>query len=293
MLTRDNFGSDFHHDEYVEWYGKAKEQEHKSWINEIPVHRYLLQFYNEFKHKRPDVIVHPSTYSVNLHWESVGLKTYDTIHIAFKEAPDVVVGSIVGLTGDNNEPHFKVISERICNEKYSDYNKEYHTKSTKKLPLAVKNALQFIKPFDLDYMAKKESSNASHAIDTLKEKANDTLYYKFDADRRELFKEVSNMVNAGYTPSTPKFVQMMDIFKVEGEMMKELLAYKPRKCFVWAKPDRVEYRYDDEQVVVAFNIGEVPEDIRNKVAVLQIADRNSPIKDVGVKVSESTYWLFV
>jgi hypothetical protein len=86
---------------------------------------------------------------------------------------------------------------------------------------------------------------------------------------------------------------MMDIFKVEGEMMKELLAYKPRKCFVWAKPDRVEYRYDDEQVVVAFNIGEVPEDIRNKVAVLQIAEKASPIKDVGVKVSESTYWLFV
>lgn len=292
MLTRDNFDSDFHHGEYVEWYEKAKEQEHKSWIGDIPVHRYLLRFYNEFKHKRPDVIVHPSTYSVNLHWESVGLKTYDTIHIAFKEAPDVVVGSIKGAT-DNDEPHFKVISERIQNEKYSGYNKEYHTKSTKKLTLAVKNALQFIKPFDLDYMAKKESSSASYAIDSLKEKANDTLYYKFDADRRELFKEVSNMVNAGYTPSTPKFVQMMDIFKVEGESMKELLAYKPRKCFVWAKPDRVEYRYDDEQVVIAFNIGEVPEDIRNKVAVLQIAEKASPIKDVGVKVSESTYWLFV
>ena len=33
MLTRENFTSDFNHDEYVEWYEKAKEQEHKSWIN--------------------------------------------------------------------------------------------------------------------------------------------------------------------------------------------------------------------------------------------------------------------
>ena len=290
MLTRDNFDSDFHHGEYVEWYEKAKQQEYKFWIGDIPVQQHLLQLFNEFKYKRPDIVVKPSN---SLRWDSVGLKAFEGVGIAFNEAPDVIVGFLEGCRGDDNFPKYTVISERICNEKYSDYNKLYHTKSTKKLTLAVKNALQFIKPFDLDYMAKKESSSASYAIDNLKEKANDTLYYKFDADRRELFKEVSNMVNAGYTPSTPKFVQMMEIFKVEGEMMKELLAYKPRKCFVWAKPDRVEYRYDDEQVVVAFNIGEVPEDIRNKVAVLQIADRNSPIKDVGVKVSESTYWLFV
>ena len=291
MLTRENFDSDFHHGEYVEWYEKAKQQEYKFWIGDIPVQQHLLQLFNEFKYKRPDIVVKPSNNT--LRWDSVGLKAFEGVSIAFKEAPDVVVGFLEGCRGDDNFPKYTVISERICNEKYSDYNKLYHTKTTKKLTLAVKNALQFIKPFDLDYMAKKESNSASHALDNLKEKANDILYYKFDADRRELFKEVSNMVNAGYTPSTPKFVQMMDIFKAEGETMKELLAYKPRKCFVWAKVDRVEYRYDDEEVVVALNIDEVPEDIRNKVAVLQIADKNSPIKDVGVRISESTYWLFV
>lgn len=290
MLTRDNFDSDFHHGEYVEWYEKAKQQEYKFWIGDIPVQQHLLQLFNEFKYKRPDIVVKPSN---SLRWDSVGLKAFEGVSIAFNEAPDVVVGYLEGCRGDDNFPKYTVISERICNEKYSDYNKLYHTKTTKKLTLAIKNALQFVKPFDLDYMAKKESSSASHALDTLKEKANDTLYYKFDADRKELFKEVSNMVNAGYTPRTPKFAEMIDIFKAEGESMKELLAYKPRKCYVWAKVDRVEYKYDDEEVVVALNIGEVPEDIRNKVAVLQIADKNSPIKDVGVRISESTYWLFV
>jgi hypothetical protein len=291
MLTRESFDSDSRHAEYVEWYEKAKEQEYKFWIGDIPVQQHLLQLFNEFKHKRPDIVVKPSNNT--LRWDSVGLKAFEGVSIAFKEAPDVVVGYLEGCRGDDNFPKYTVISERICNEKYSDYNKLYHTKTTKKLTLAIKNALQFVKPFDLDYMARKESGSASHALDTLKEKANDILYYKFDADRKELFKEVSNMVNAGYTPSTPKFVQMMDIFKGEGEYMKELLTYKPRKCYVWAKVDRLEYRYDDEEVVVALNIGEVPEDIRNKVAVLQIADKNSPIKDVGVRISESTYWLFV
>ena len=291
MLTRESFDSDFHHGEYVEWYEKAKQQEYKFWIGDIPVQQHLLQLFNEFKYKRPDIVVKPSNNT--LRWDSVGLKAFEGVSIAFNEAPDVVVGYLEGCRGDDNFPKYTVTSERICNEKYSDYNKLYHTKTTKKLTLAIKNALQFVKPFDLDYMAKKESSSASHALDTLKEKANDTLYYKFDADRKELFKEVSNMVSAGYTPRTPKFAEMIDIFKAEGEMMKELLAYKPRKCFVWAKVDRLEYRYDDEEVVVALNIGEVPEDIRNKVAVLQIADKNSPIKDVGVTISESTYWLFV
>jgi hypothetical protein len=293
MLARDDFKSDHDYTGSVEWHDKAKELEHKYWVNEIPVHPHLCKFYNEFKHKRPDAIVHPSTYSDHLKWFSSELKTYDTIHFAFKEAPDVVVGSIKGFTGDGNVPMYFVISERINNERYATYSNNFHTKSTKKLPNAMKTALQYIKPFDLEYMANREQNKASHAIENLKEKANDTLYYKFDADRRELFKEVSNMVNAGYTPSTSKFVQMMEICKNEGEMMKELLAYKPRKCFVWAKTDRVEYKYDDEQVVIAYSLDEVPEDIRNKVAVLQIAEKASPIKDVGVKVSESTYWIFV
>jgi hypothetical protein len=169
MLTRESFDSDFHHEEYVEWYEKAKQQEYKFWIGDIPVQQHLLQLFNEFKYKRPDIVVKPSN---SLRWESVGLKVFEGVSIAFKEAPDVIVGFLEGCKGDDNFPKYTVISERIKNEKYAHYNNLYHTKSTKKLTLAVKNALQFIKPFDLDYMAKKESNSASHALDNLKEKAN-------------------------------------------------------------------------------------------------------------------------
>jgi hypothetical protein len=50
---------------------------------------------------------------------------------------------------------------------------------------------------------------------------------------------------------------------------------------------------DDKQQVIAKTVEEVPEEIRNKVAVLQISEENTAIKDVGQRVSPTTYWVFV
>ena len=76
--------------------------------------------------------------------------------------------------------------------------------------------------------------------------------------------------------------------------MKRTANYRPKKIFVWVKPDRVEYQYDttDGEPVVAYKLDDVPEDIRNKVAVLQIGEKNHAIMDVGMKVTETTYWVF-
>jgi hypothetical protein len=37
---------------------------------------------------------------------------------------------------------------------------------------------------------------------------------------------------------------------------------------------------------------DVPEFVRNKLAVLQIAKNGDAIADVGVRVSDITYWVF-
>jgi hypothetical protein len=63
---------------------------------------------------------------------------------------------------------------------------------------------------------------------------------------------------------------------------------------VWAKPDKVEFKYsDDAQVYVVYNVQDVPENVRDKIAVLQIGNAGDAVMDVGSKISNTMYWVFI
>jgi hypothetical protein len=69
--------------------------------------------------------------------------------------------------------------------------------------------------------------------------------------------------------------------------------YKPRACFVWIKSNSLSYKFkDDKEAIVCTSMDDVPELIRNKLAVLQIANNSDVIADVGIRVSDITYWVF-
>ena len=55
----------------------------------------------------------------------------------------------------------------------------------------------------------------------------------------------------------------------------------------------VEYQIQGEKLGdVALTPQDVPQWIADKLPVLQIAEANSPIKDVGVKVTDTMFWVF-
>jgi hypothetical protein len=79
----------------------------------------------------------------------------------------------------------------------------------------------------------------------------------------------------------------------EGAELRRMQDYKPRACFVWVKPNSLSYKFtEDKEVTECTQMGDVPELIRNKLAVLQIAKNGDTIADVGVRVSDITYWVF-
>ena len=290
MLSKENFMYPNTYDTYKETHKEATEKGHVYWIDDIPVSRSLYNFCREFKYKRPDTIFHVCS---NPMWgNGREYKLYFSLKVAFKEAPFVAVGDLDTDLADGNECTYTVTSKRIRNEKYAHYNKQYHTKSTKKLPLAMKNALQFLKPFSMEEMFDNKSDNVKKAMSDLKESAHDMLRYQFSVNRDELFKEICYMLESGYVPTTQKFGEMLNNAKEHAETMKEMFAYNPRKCFVWVMADKIQYKYEDDASVVVRNPSELPEEIRNKISVLQIAERESPIKDVGVKVNSKMYWVF-
>ena len=71
--------------------------------------------------------------------------------------------------------------------------------------------------------------------------------------------------------------------------------YKPRMCFLWSKQNSLMYKYSDsnEAPVEITNLNDLPENLRNKLAMLNIAEEGSAIPDVGVRCANSCFWVFV
>lgn len=295
MIKQEDFLSErVSYEKYVYAVDEARKAGHPHWINdEIPVAHNTLKFYNELKHKRPDIVVRLDAYPAG--YNGKDYRVFADLGIAYKDCPEIRVGSI-GLVNDggaNGELMYTVTSDRIANEKYASYSKGYRTKQTKNFANAVKNAVQYLKPMLFEEMKKKHDMEFNSAIENLRAPSKEKLYGVSNMGRHIIIDEIRNMVRMGYVPITSSFIDAMKIIAEEDAEIQAVLNYKPKSCFVWAKKDKVEYQIEGDERKVVYNLQDVPEEIMNKVSVLQIGSENKPIMDVGVKIDNTTYWVFL
>ena len=293
MINKDEYKGTYDYDRLVALIETAKQNNHGFWIGDIPVTGTLLKFYNEIRYKRIDMIVHtdhrPAQYN------GLGYLAFADLAVAYKDSPTVRVGRIGLQLNDAKQIEYIVESKRIMNEKYASHSEGYRIKTTKKFPNAVKNALQYLKPKTFVEVLSDTSVALERAISNMKEPAQNKLYEASRMQRDDILKELQYMVTAGYVPATESFRKSLHVLKEQGAELHAMDNYKPRKCFVWAKTDKVEYRYEgDNEATVVFNLQDVPENIRDKIAVLQINEGSkTALMDVGYKVDNDKYWVFV
>ena len=293
MISKDEYKGHYEYDRLVALIDTAKQHDHGYWIGDVPVTGSLLKFYNELKHKRPDIIVHtdfrPARYN------GLDYLVFADLAVAYRESPAVRVGRIGLEMNDRKETEYVVESKRIRNEKYASYSEGYHIKTTKKFPNAVKNAIQYLKPKTFSEVTLETNVHLERALANMKEPAQNKLYEASRIGRSDILEELQHMVQSGYQPANELFRKGLQILLEQGDELRTIDNYKPRKCFVWAKADRVEYRYDGEnEPHVVFNLQDVPENIRDKIAVLQINnDSKTALMDVGYKIDNDMYWVFV
>ena len=293
MIKQEDFLGTTRYTDYVHAVNEAKANAHQWWLaDEIPVTQGLIKFWNEMKHKRSDIVLRldhrPAWYN------GKGYRAYADVGIAYKDAPDMGVGTIGMEMADNNKDLLYVVkSQRIQNEKFASYSEGYKSKKTKNFSNAIKNAMQFLKPVLFEELRADKMGDLGVALNTIREPAGDKLHKAGSVGRENVLEEIRNMSRTGYQPVTAKFIESMNLLVAEDEMLKQVSAYKPRTCFVWAKPNSVEYQIDGEERKVVYDLADVPQEISDKVAVLQIGNAGSSIMDVGVKINSTLYWVFL
>jgi hypothetical protein len=289
-ITKDDFvGRDYA--DYIQTYDHAKAVGHLWWVDEIPVSRDLQRFMMDFKHARRDVVFtlpHQSRPTFN----PDNYDIYSIVGVAYKEAPELVVGRLFLYSDKNGKVLFCVKSDAITNEKYGPDKEGYHIKQTSNFANAVKNAKTYLKPKMLNALINDHGASLKHAITALGDPARNDLYRIRNIDQ-PMIEEVENMIRSGYQPATEAFKKAVALIAEKGEELKRMANYKPKTCFVWSKPDRVVMQVEDEMEQVLFKLEDVPDHIRNKVAVLQIAEVRKPIVDVGVRFTDTFFCVFI
>lgn len=292
MIKQEDYVGKYPYKNYVDAYNEAKMNQHPHWLGDVPMPQHLMKFYNEFKHKRPDAVLRLD--KRGSYYNGKGYRVFSEVGIAFKDAPDLLCGSLSVEAGSAaDELLYVVTSNRIENDKFATHSDGYHRKQTKDFVKAVKNALQYVKPTPFEELLTAQADACHNALQHIRTPAYDKLYTAGNVGRQNVLEEVRHMISMGYKPVTNTFQAAFNLLAAEGDELEALARYQPRTCFVWAKPDRVEYQIMGNEKVIAYDLQHVPEDIRNKVSVLQIGNINQPIQDVGVKVAETMYWLFV
>lgn len=296
MISKDDYVGDYGYNRFVDVSSGSLSAGWKHWVGDIPVPEHLVKFYNEVKHKRKDIVArvdHRPASVASMANEHAYIFT--ELGIAFKDAPELGCGGIGMERHSSGDWVYYVRSPLIRNEKYKPHNRDgYNVLKTKNFAKAIKNVLQYVKPVEMARLMEDKEADLSRAVMNIRAPALDALQTAFTIKRQTLREEVENMIRMGYKPQTAEFLEAFKVLESQGDDLKRVANYKPRTCFVWAKPDKVEFKYSDEdQIHVVYNVQDVPENIKDKIAVLQIGNDGDAVMDVGTKISNTMYWVFV
>jgi hypothetical protein len=199
---------------------------------------------------------------------------------------------------DGENPTLTIESRLIENDKYAQYNDDYHTKSTKDMKKMLKFMKDYIKPWSAHEIASKT-----------KRKAED----KFQDWQREPYRKLRAVTN---TIESLDFLKMFVKLKELGvapvnDDMKMLyesalpayLDYQSREGKKFANTHA--FINPDESVFISnvgiesgrtvaklFNsIDEMPMNVQQNLAMLRMMENDVLVADVGHKISEREFWV--
>jgi len=272
-------------------YDLAVQNGHEHFYEHIPVYKsQVLDLVNAVRKKRPELIVVKGARQ-RFHYagsNNVQVQTYRELELAYANLPEQVVGS-VGFDGEV----YTVNSRLIENAKYSAWSSyDYHTKKSKHMNNIVKEALKHLLPTQLKEVVAESMDKFDRYISNIRDEARQgmrsTLARTIDDLRDELF----HMVEQGYKPKNTSIASAMTYVVETKESYERNQSYSPERGFVWIKPDGVVYKHGKEEIIVP-NVDALPEDVRGKLFVLMVSDKDRFIDEVGMKAGDNKFWVIL
>jgi hypothetical protein len=272
-------------------YDVAVQSGHEHFYENIPVYKpEVIDLLNAVKKKRPELIVVKGARQ-RYHYagpNNVQVHTYRELELAYANLPEQVVGA-VGFDGEV----YTVNSRLIENAKYSAWNSyDYHTKKSKHMNNIVKEALKHLLPTQLKEVVAESVDKFDRYIHDIRAEAVQGMRRSLHGTIDDLRDELFNMVEQGYKPKNASIASAMAYMVETKEQYERNQSYSPERGFVWIKPECVVYKRGKEEITVP-DTDALPEDVRGKLFVLMVSDKDRFIDEVGMKAGDNKFWVIL
>jgi hypothetical protein len=270
-------------------YDIAVQHGHKHFYDHIPVYSpEIIDLLNAVKKKKPELVVVSGSRQRGHHVNGVLVYTYRELELAYANLPTQVVGAI-GFDGES----YTVNSRLIENAKYSAWSTyDYHTKKSKHMNNIVKEALKHLLPTQLKEVVAESVDKFDRYISNIRDGAKQGMRQTLNRTNDDLRDELFHMVEQGYKPKNATFASAMAYVIETKDEYERNQQYSPERGFVWIKPDGVVYKHGKEETSVP-NVEALPEEIRGKLFVLMVSDKDRFIDEVGMKADDNKFWVIL
>jgi hypothetical protein len=271
-------------------YDLAIQHGHKHFCGHIPVYKSeVIDLLNAVKKKRPElIVVGGSRQRGHFTDEGVQVTTYRELELAYANLPTQVVGA-VGFDGEV----YTVNCRLIENARFSAWSSyDYHTKKSKHMNNIVKEALKYLLPTQLKEVVAESVDKFDRYISNIRDRARQGMRHALSRTNDELRDELFNMVEQGYKPKNASIASAMAYVVETKESYERNQQYSPERGFVWIKPEGVVYKRGKEEISVP-NTDALPEDVRGKLFVLMVSDKDTFIDEVGMKAGDNKFWVIL
>jgi hypothetical protein len=271
-------------------YDVAVQNGHEHFYENIPVYKpQIIDLLNAVKKKKPElIVVGGSRRRTHYAENNVAVNTYRELELAYANLPTQVVGCI-GYDGEV----YTVNSRLIENARFSAWSSyDYHTKKSKHMNNIVKEALKYLLPTQLKEVVAESVDKFDRYISNIRDSARQGMRHALSRTNDELRDELFHMVEQGYKPKNASIASAMAYVVETKDEYERNQEYSPERGFVWIKPDGVVYKRGKEEITVP-NTDALPEDVRGKLFVLMVSDKDRFIDEVGMKAGDNKFWVIL
>jgi len=202
---------------------------------------------------------------------------------------DYCIGALGQFTGGEYYVcYLGMENGRWCYEAPEYARKSKHIKST--ASIAIKN----LKTPDMKYIQEKYFYLFNNALREKQNLVQNMIYRNAHNAPDYVIDEMFKLIDSGYQTDNIKFQVSLDYVSQNREMIVKYRDYDPEWCGVWVRPNKVIYRHKKgEQDTVVADRSQLPQNIIDKMAVLDIMTEKDYIEDIGLKEKDNVYWVMV
>lgn len=162
----------------------------------------------------------------------------------------------------------------------------------------VRIAKKVFKPYTFDQIANRNRQGIANQIDGIASSMRWKLRQNICDGYHHMIADFENLYHMGYKPTNEKFKNMMQYVIDNKADIDKYHDYNPDYYFVLVKDNMVQYGKTNNrsknyelQMSSVSSKDELPDDIKGKLFVLDIAEGKNFVEDVGLKENDGAYWI--